>query len=60
MTRPEHDRLVLARITREEPIEGMRPSVTLNLIHDDDAVEINEGDDFVSILMAVDPWESRR
>jgi len=55
MTRPEHDRLVLARITREEPIEGMRPSVTLNLIHDDDAVEI-----FVSILMAVDPWESRR
>lgn len=49
---------VSARIQRATPIEGMRPVITLTLIHDDDAVELSPGDEFATIRMAFDPWLS--
>ena len=47
----------LARIHRETSIEGMRPTVTLTLVHDEDAVELVDGDEFVTVTMIIDPWE---
>lgn len=51
-----HPYAAAARIKRESPVEGMRPIVTLTLIHDDDAVELTDGDEFVTIRMAFDPF----
>jgi hypothetical protein len=55
----QRPRAYLARIKREQPIGGMRPIVTLILIHDGDPVELAEGDELVSVVMQIDPWEPR-
>ena len=45
----------LARVRREEPVEGIR-NVSLDLVRDEDTVELNEGDEFVTVVMRVDPF----
>ncbi len=48
-------RTYIARINREEPVAGI-VKVTLTLLRDEDAVELAEGDEFVTVSMVVDPW----
>lgn len=45
----------LARVQREEPVAGIR-NVSLILVRDDDTVELTEGDEFVTVVMKVDPF----
>lgn len=48
----------LARIRRSEPIPGIK-LVSLDLIRDEDAVEINDGDEFVTLQMVIDPFKDK-
>ena len=34
-------------------------NVSLDLLRDDDAVELVEGDEFVTVTMVVDPFEAK-
>ena len=47
--------IFLAKVTREEPIEGIR-RVILELIRDQDAVELVGGEEFVTVALQVDPF----
>lgn len=47
--------LFLARVRRTEEVPGIT-TVTLELIQDQDAVEVREGDEFVSVGMVVNPF----
>ena len=46
----------LARVRREEPVPGI-VNVTLTLIRDEDAVELVDGDELVTVAMVVDPFK---
>ena len=46
----------LARIQKSEPVPGIK-TVVLTLIRDEDAVELAEGDEFVTVQMVVDPFK---
>jgi hypothetical protein len=48
----------MARVNRSEPIPGIT-LVNLDLIRDEDAVEISDGDEFVTVVMQVDPFEPK-
>ncbi len=48
----------LARVRKAEPVPGI-VNVSLDLIRDDDAVELVEGDEFVTVTMVVDPFEAK-
>lgn len=49
----------LARVQKTEPVPGI-VNVTLTLIRDDDAVELAEGDEFVTVAMVVDPFADKQ
>lgn len=46
----------MARVRRIEPIPGIK-MVSLELIRDEDAVEISEGDEFVTVVLQIDPFK---
>ena len=46
----------IARVVREEPVPGIK-NVCLILVRDEDFVELEEGDEFVTVTMVVDPFK---
>ena len=46
----------LARVHKTEPIPGMK-GVMLELVRDEDFVELEEGDEFVTVVLQVDPFK---
>ncbi len=55
MAPQNHNVPIVARVVREYAA-GEVIAVTLRLVHPDGAVEVEEGDEFVTGLLAVDPW----
>lgn len=45
----------IARVRREEPVPGI-VNVSLDLFRDADTVELADGDEFVTVRAAVDPF----
>lgn len=48
--------IFLARVIRQEPVEGIR-SIHLELVQDKETLELHDGDEFVTVQLAVDPFE---
>lgn len=47
----------LARLNRQEPIPGI-VLISLELIRDKDTVEVHDGDEFVTVILQVDPFKA--
>lgn len=54
----DHQHLFLGRV-RRSVVAGELAGITLELFRDEDMAEIEEGDEFVTVLLAVDPFASR-
>lgn len=50
--------IYLARVRRGEHVEGIK-TISLDLIRDEDAVELVDGDEFVIVGLPMDPFEGR-
>lgn len=48
-------RVHMARVRRTE-VAGEIVAVALELLREDETVELNDGDEFVTVGLEVDPW----
>lgn len=54
---PNHDHLFVGRVRRTK-VDGELAGITLDLYRPGDTMEIDDGTEFVTVLLATDPWET--